>query len=1713
MMIAPVTAIAAAPSFIDRRYTKPGVDPLSEVQWDTRSAKIVDSNGTVVFQAENVEVPANFSQLATDIAVSKYFRKAGLYGDKKKGETSFRQVVTRIAKSIRKAGEEYGYFKGDEADAFEAELTYMLVHQIGAFNSPVWFNCGLWQQYGIKNQGGTWAYNLQRQGDDAEVVQLDNSYERPQCSACFIQSVDDDLMSIFDTVKNEARLFKYGSGTGSNFSKIRSRYEKLSGGGYSSGLMGFLEVFDRAAGAIKSGGTCLAPYQRVYTATGPVPVKELAERKSFVALSYDPPAGRYKAKKARAWLAGEKAVVRITTDKGAFDVTDDHPVKLSTGEFVHAGKLVEGMSLFACSIDLQHGHLRVHLRDGRKGKEFLHRLVASDVMNLDIEGVSVHHKDEDRYNNEPWNLEPKLQADHVRDHNMDRVSEGTHIFQLQTFPKSGEANGMHKDSPFWKDAQKVEAYRVKQAEILAESGRAEIMQQYAAEQKMLNTAFQVLNAGHSIDTFESYVEGRKQVVGRIGSISKLRQQIIDRFGSYNDFVHAVSASNHRVLRVEQIGTMPVYDIEVTCPTSDDKSPQTGHNFVIWPSDNRTGSGVVVANTRRAAKMVCLDMDHPEIVDFIEWKVQEEKKAQALIAAGFSADFNGEAYRTISGQNSNNSVRVTDEFMQAVRHDGNWNTTTRTTKKVVQTHKARELWNKIAEAAWQCADPGVQYDTTINKWHTVPNSGRINGSNPCSEYMHLDDTACNLASLNLTKFLRDNGTFDIEAYHHAIRIFFIAQEILVDFSSYPTSTIAKNSHDFRPLGLGYANLGAMLMQVGIPYDSDEGRYVCSCLTAMLTGYAYRVSAEMAERKGPFAAFTINRDAMLNVMRMHKEAAQAIPSHKGAMADPLANLREAAVTDWKEAVIFGERYGYRNAQATVLAPTGTIGLLMDCDTTGIEPDFALVKYKKLAGGGNVKIVNQSVGRALKKLGYSSQDVADALEYIKEHDTIEGWTKLKDSVFLSVFDCASRCGKKGTRMLAPMAHLKMMAAAQPFLSGAISKCLVGETIVPTSAGLLRLGSLYNGQQKPDSFRELSIDVASRAGTETASAFYYNGRQQTVLVSLADGRVEHGTPQHRVLVAEGTGLQWKTLAELQPGDWVASKLGTEMWGSDKRIEFTPSPYYGSQHKETVFPTKMSPQLGLLLGMLTADGHITEANYTVGLTKGDDAVLSTFAALIKELFNLDATPSSDPRSNAKFMAIHSKHVVEFLHSIGFSKSHIPDCILAASRDTVLAYMSGLYLDGWVAQSICISQKAISLTRDLQQVWANLGVHTYFTDNVVDDVNYRVLQVSGGYRKRAAELLHFLEPHKAERARALDNGENRDVFPFSAVRAQLGDRLRETHRTQQFRNILDPRTQYVRMTTMADPELRPMLDVSDEVFGYVYTQVASVEDGGTRHVFDLSVPGSHSYVANGVVSHNTVNLPNEATVDDVRELYEAGWTLGLKAVAIYRDGCKASQPLNTSDDKKTDKAPTEMQTHRPHGRRVRLPKRRSGWTQESRVGGAKIFLRTGEYEDGTLGEIFIDMHKEGSTFRSLLGCLAMSVSLGLQYGVPLSAYVKQFTFTRFEPAGPVEGHPHIRMASSIVDYIFRTLGIEYLGRDDLAHIKPPKNVIRDPSEQDRDEPTSANMKVAPVAAIEPPQMGAGDVAYAEMQRDAPPCDQCGHLTVRNGTCYRCLNCGNSMGCS
>lgn len=964
---------------IKRRYTQPGVDAYELIDFEMRESRITEPDGTVVFEMKNVEVPKTWSQLATDIIAQKYFRKRGVGNG---GETSAKQVVHRVSHTIRTFGEARGYFASkDDADAFEQELKFLCITQRGAFNSPVWFNCGLYHEYNVIGDRGNYAWDF----DTHAVVEIDNAYARPQCSACFIQKVDDSLMGIFELAKNEAKLFKYGSGTGSNFSAIRSKYENLSGGGISSGLMSFLEVLDRGAGAIKSGGT----------------------------------------------------------------------------------------------------------------------------------------------------------------------------------------------------------------------------------------------------------------------------------------------------------------------------------------------------TRRAAKMVVLDVDHPEIKDFVNWKVESEKKAKALMDAGYSGDWRGEAYHTVSGQNSNNSVRVTDEFMAAVENNEKFWTRRRTNGEPFEEHNAQDLFDEICRAAWSCADPGLQFDTTINDWHTSTNTGRINGSNPCSEYMFLDDTACNLASLNLVKFLNDDGSFDIEAYRHAVEIFFIAQEILVDLSSYPTVNIAQNSHDFRPLGLGYANLGTLLMMLGIPYDSDKGRSIAAALTAILHCHAYAVSAKMANAVGTFPGYEKNKKPMLRVMAKHQAAAHKIDKELAG-----SELYQAACEDADLAVELGEKYGYRNAQATVLAPTGTIGLLMDCDTTGVEPEFSLMKWKKLAGGGYFKIINKSIPLVLERLGYSGEQIDDIVTYVLgKHSTessdkkdpgaqtLEGAPHLKEE-HLAIFDCANKCGK-GSRFIAPLGHVKMMAAVQPFMSGAISK------------------------------------------------------------------------------------------------------------------------------------------------------------------------------------------------------------------------------------------------------------------------------------------------------------------------------------------------------------------------------------------------------------------------------TVNLPNEATVKDIYDIYMESWKLGLKAIALYRDGSKHSQPLSNKKDKATDAGEAAAAAGLPadvklRGSKLELPTKRNGITVEAGVAGQKMYLRTGEYEDGKLGEIFIDTFKEGASYRSLLNCFAVAVSIGLQYGVPLEKYVDSFTFTRFEPSG-FTTHPNIRTCTSIVDFIFRVLGMEYLGRTDFVHVEPKTTQFHENTVKGKI--TEAIMKeatgtVAPVALPKTTETPAASTASLQnaassvlseqlknMMGDAPLCNTCGHVTVRNATCYKCLNCGNSMGCS
>ena len=1104
----------------NRQFTKEGVSAYDMFEYDYRTSVIKNPTGEVVFLMENVEVPKQWSQIATDILAQKYFRKAGVpQADGTTGrETSVKQVAHRMAYCWKVWGERNGYFaSAKDAEIFYEELAYSILNQACVPNSPQWFNTGLHEVYGItgKPQGH---YFVDQ--NDGKLKKSTSAYERPQPHACFILSVDDDLVNeggIMDLWVREARIFKYGSGVGTNFSSIRGEGEKLSGGGTSSGLMSFLKIGDRAAGAIKSGGT----------------------------------------------------------------------------------------------------------------------------------------------------------------------------------------------------------------------------------------------------------------------------------------------------------------------------------------------------TRRAAKMVCLDLDHPEIVNFVNWKVKEEDKVAALIAAGYPSDYEGEAYRTVSGQNSNNSVRIPNAFFKVLDEDGDWELKGRSDGKTFKTVKARELWNQINYAAWKCADPGTQYDTTINEWHTCPAGGPIRASNPCSEYMFLDNTACNLASVNLRRFFEESdNSFDVKGFEYTCRLWTVVLEISVLMAQFPSKEVAQLSYDYRTLGLGYANLGSMLMVSGIAYDSEEARAIAGSITAIMTGVAYKTSAEMAGFLGAFAKYKENKDAMLRVMHNHRAAAyDAQDAYEGLEIKPQGinakycpdYLLTAAIKAWDEAVQLGEKNGYRNAQTTVIAPTGTIGLVMDCDTTGVEPDFALVKFKKLSGGGYFKIINQSVPAALRNLKYNEQQIEEIVNYAKGHATLEG---------------------------------------APFIN-----------------------------------------------------------TQTLL-----------------------------------------KLG-----------FT---------KEEL--TKMEASLG--------------SAFEIGF-----------------VFNVYTFGEA------------------CLQRLGFKPEQYNDF-------------------GW-------------------SLLEALG----FTDEQIEAAN---TYVCGTMTVEGAPYL---------------KDEHLSVFDCANKCGQKGERYIHAHG-------------HIKMMAAAQPFL------------------------------------------SGAIS-KTINLPNEATQEEIADAYRMSWELGLKACALYRDGSKLSQPLSNKSDKKkksddtvvTETALEEAETassivdmskltvdelldevskrmqNSPDtvlkGRlakiveRKTLPAKRRGFTQKAKINGQALFLRTGEYGDGTVGEIFIDMAKEGATVRSMLNCFAIAISIGLQYGVPLEEFVEKFVFTRFEPSGMVD-HPNIKTTTSIIDFIFRSLAYEYLGRNDLVHVldKPEVENLGD-APWDPTAPTIGNRvpelsEVRVIGSSSPAgniqsaaaksQQASGDSTQnylKSMQSDAPACNTCGHITIRSGTCYKCLNCGNSMGCS
>ncbi len=928
----------------------------------------------------------------------------------------------------------------------------------------------------------------------------------------------------------------------------------------------------------------------------------------------------------------------------------------------------------------------------------------------------------------------------------------------------------------------------------------------------------------------------------------------------------------------------------------------------------------------------------------------------------------------------------------------------------------------------------------------------------SEYMHLDNSACNLASINLLQFLGDDDVFDVEGYKQAVEVVFTAQEILVGRADYPTESIGANARKFRQLGLGYANLGATLMALGMPYDSDAGRAWAAALTALMTGHAYATSARTAARMGHFAGYADNADHMLRVLNMHREEAAGIDEELVP-----AELLGAAQQSWDQACELAAEFGVRNSQATVIAPTGTIALMMDCDTTGVEPDLGLCKMKKLVGGGTMTIVNQTVPRALKNLGYTPDQIEEIVAWIDDHKTILGAPHVL-AEHLPVFACSM-----GDNAIHYGGHVRMMGAVQPFISGAISKCVVGDTLLPTADGLVRIGSLRS-DEAPDTFRTHVAEVGSLEGTQKTDAFYYGGVRPVHDVVLRSGHRITATPNHRLLTAGFDGLRWKRVDELAVGDEVAVSYGAELWSPlpARLDEFEPSAAYGSQ-KRVHLPFEMTEELAFLLGAFAAEGHVTRSNWTVHITNSQSTVRQRVVNAWRDLFGIEARVVDDGVRCPSVM-IASKTVVEFLEHLGCgslsSGKRIPDAVLLSPRHMVLAFLQGLALDAYVTVSstpkwaICLD--SAGLLDDLQAVLTNLGiVHGRISKwNVEYRKSYGEVYACGEHAQQLSRLVPFMEPDKAARAAALEalsfsgHRNGADVVPGIAG-ADLYNLL---PRGKSGRNGYGVRARYgflldTRSRAVSRAALERVASVPGVVLpawlrtvlddGLHFSPVESSAYGGEREVFDVSVPATQAFVGNGIVNHNTVNMPEDVTVEDVEQLHVDAWKLGVKAVAVYRDNCKVAQPLAMA--KKGDKAgvaPTDVATQVVERIvekvvkvpvREKLPRSRTSRTFEFRVADCKGFVNVGQYADGRPGEVFLRVSKQGSTLAGIMDSFAIAVSHGLQYGVPLRSFVEAFTNMRFEPAGMTDD-PEIRIASSVLDYIFRRLAVDYLSYEERAEL-------------------------------------------------------------------------------
>ena len=2134
----------------ERKYTKEGQDVFDTVEWELRTAVISGDKGEVVFEQKDCEIPSEWSMLATNVVVSKYFR--GKVGTPQR-ERSVKQLISRVADTIYNWGKQGNYFATDkDADIFHDELRYLLLHQHMAFNSPVWFNLGVpgerpqvsaCQPYDAlvstpqgllpigklveNNAVGTVIYDAhgttrivatkangrkevlrihtksgyaldvtgdhlvwsETAGDFVPAQALAPGHELSWCDTasgsddnvfgaekgfcaflrpvksiqidrieplgemevydiqtesgeylsgnirvhnCFINKVEDTMESILTLAKTEGMLFKWGSGTGTNVSVLRSSKEGLKGGGTASGPVSFMRGFDAFAGAIK----CLTPDALVHTDKGMQTLGEIID--PALGPGFHPNTSVVLATKngptriSHVYVSPEAQTFRLRLQHTNLSLrgTADHPVLTLTPDFTLQWKKLP---------DLRRGdRVAVSRRTemwpqsapsfadfapvSRYAKKTLSYPVQMTPELARLLGYMVSEGCMDSERFRFCNADTDTFADFLHCvRTVFGVDDVSRNVSVRTHSETGVSTQIfeacwtnavrflqHVGLTSEKSADKTLPWSVRYSPrpLVAEFMRAyfegdghvssHVYAASASEELLREIQLLLLNMGmvgllrpHPVNGkqyWSLYLRGEAawQFVREIGFVSRRKNEManfatgdkntnIDTvpfladvlrtrtqkngyfrcadkqtrfvgFGFFNrrpnsgisynrlratpqlaDKLRVVDAALADTLETvmereffwDSVGEVTEAEAAVTY---DFTVPGT-HSFVANGIINHNSGG----KTRRAAKMTILNADHPDIEDFIECKADAEKKAHALIEAGYSGAFNvpNGAYDSVFFQNANHSVRATDEFMRAVELDRDWTTAAVTTGEPMETLRARDLMHKIAQATWVCGDPGMQFDTTANKWHTCPNTDRINASNPCcfvgetmvnttngllrfdeleqrsgrgetlpfvpswdkkanapvlravkkvwvagytntlfevateagivvrctpehrflthdneyvpaselapgtrlrqlarfafggknenaggemprpfdtvvssqavflpdavpvydlevddthnfgvvqkgfaghsslavsnSEFFFLDDTACNLASLNLMRFRTDDREFDIEAFRHAVRVTVSAMEIMVGFAAYPTDKITVNSFDYRPLGLGYANLGALLMARGLPYDSNEGRAYAGAITAVLSGEGYTQSAKMAARVGPFAGYEKNKAPMLRVMQMHRDHVEALDKDFVPPA-----MLEAARTTWDAAIEKGRESGFRNSQISVLAPTG--------------------------------------------------------------------------------------------------------------------CLVPGSLVITDKGVLRLDRL--GNVSGEKSQSVDFRVLTDTGEQVADKFFVNGSDWTRRIVTKAGYAIEGTLKHRIKVVDTTGAwTWKRFADLVPGDVTPLSMG-QLAGVPQTVSLPPlgEEYWTDERRlrgdyTTTAPRTMTPDLAELIGYFMGDGSLHSKGPRFCVANTDADVAARVAHLVKSLFNVTAHITE--QSGYCEVAVHSVPLALWWEACGFVKRlpnethtgkgytpHIPDAVLASNDKAVYgAFLRGLFeADGTVTGGVpCWTTVKRSFSEEVKTLLLALGLPTVSDTTQTgwgNSTAYRLRLRNSGYAEPFRAAVGFMGRRKAD-AVTRAQGEQTARHDYIYLGRELVDELipashplrnAATLAMRRHNGAITRRTANALLAETGDNRLAHAL-------GFFYDTIAANEDAGMQPTFDLSVPENLTYVAQGFVSHNTIgflmdcdttgvepdiaivkykslvgggmfkivnqtvpealtrlgysaserkailsfieqhdtiegapglaeahlpvfdcafrakngtrtihymghiqmmsavqpfisgaisktaNMPHDATPEDIGEAYLQAWKLGIKALAIYRDGSKKTQPLSTgkADETKTPEAIPAMEA-RPLRRR--LPDERQALTHKFSVGGHEGYITIGLYPDQTPGEIFITMSKEGSVVSGLMDAFATSISLALQYGVPLRTLVEKFMHSRFEPSG-FTGNPQIPMAKSIMDYLFRYIALKFLDKDERANVgliadaqddydgggqngsvgtglsAPPATAPTNPVAAAQNGAASATGtpgQAGPQGTPAPSGQTRTQAAEREVfvtQADAPPCPECGSITTRNGACYRCNNCGTSIGCS